>query len=78
MPLSKNEIDGLVRLLGLTEDTEINCEECLALVAGFVERELSGKPITEALRTVQQHLSVCSECREEYEALQRALKKIGN
>lgn len=78
MPLSKNEIDGLIRLLGLTEDAEINCEECLALVAEFVERELSGKPITEALRTVQQHLSVCSECREEYEALQRALKKMGD
>ena len=73
MPLSKEEIDGLLRLVGLTEDVEINCEQCLALVAEFAEQQLTGKSIHEGLKAVEQHLSVCAECRDEYEALHRTL-----
>lgn len=76
MPLSKEEIDNLLRLVSLTEETEINCEQCLALVAEFAQQQLAGKSIHEGLLTVQQHLDVCSECREEYEALQRTLTDI--
>lgn len=76
MPLSKQEIDGLMHLISLTKDDEINCEECLAQVAEFAERELAGKPIPEALSAVQHHLAVCAECHEEYEALQQALSGV--
>lgn len=76
MPLSKQEIDGLLRLIGLTQDQEINCEQCLSLVAEFADRELTGKSIPQGLKAVEHHLSVCAECREEYEALQRALKDM--
>ncbi len=78
MPLSKKELEGLLRLVGLTKDSEINCEQCLALVAEFAEHELAGKSVPEGLKAVEQHLSVCSECREEYEALQRALGDLNN
>lgn len=74
MPLSKKEIDELLRLIGLTRNNEINCEECLSLIAEFAELQLAGRPIAEALEAVEHHLSICAECREEYEALQRALK----
>ena len=74
MSLSKDEIDGLLRLIGLTRDDEIDCERCLALVAEFAERELAGQSIPAGLEAVAHHLSVCVECREEYEALLRALK----
>ena len=77
MPLSKEELDGLLRLVGLTEDAEINCEQCLALVAEFAEQRLTGKSIHEGLNAVEQHLEVCSECREEYEALRRTLDDMG-
>ena len=76
MPLSKEEIDGLLRLVGLTKDSEINCEQCLALVAEFAEQQLTGKSIHEGLRAVEQHLSVCAECRDEYEALRRTLDNM--
>ena len=76
MPLSKEEIDALLRLVGLTKDTEINCEQCLALVAEFAEQQLAGKSIHEGLKAVEQHLSVCAECRDEYEALRRTLDDI--
>jgi len=76
MTLSKKEIEGLMRLVGLTKDEEINCEQCLSLVAEFAERELAGKSIPEGLKAVEDHLSICGECREEYEALGRVLKGL--
>ena len=76
MPLSNKELEGLLRLVGLTNDKEINCEQCLALVAEFAEHKLAGKSVPEGLIMVEQHLSVCLECREEYEALQRALDEM--
>jgi uncharacterized protein with PIN domain len=76
MSLSKEQMDALVRLIGLTKEDEINCECCLERVAEFAERELAGKSIPESLEAVKQHLAVCGECREEYEALERALKEL--
>ena len=76
MPLSKEEIDDLLRLVSLTDDAELNCDQCLALVAEFAERRLAGKSISEGLRAVERHLDVCSECREEYEALMRVLEAV--
>ena len=74
MTLSKKEIEGLMRLVGLTKDEEINCEQCLSLVAEFAEQKLAGKSVSEGLQAVEHHLNVCPECREEYEALQQVLK----
>jgi len=76
MPLSKKQIDGLMRLVGLTKDGEINCEECLAAVAEFAELQLAGKSVPESLQAVEHHLSICDECREEYESLRRTLDGI--
>lgn len=73
MPLSKSELQELIRLVGLTNVEEMNCEQCLALVAEFAERELAGKSIPEGLQEIEQHLSICAECREEYQALERTL-----
>ena len=76
MSLSKKEIDGLIRLLGLTKDDEIDCDRFLSLVAEFAEQALAGKTIPKELKAVEHHLSICAECREEYEALQQALKDM--
>ncbi|MCG8585853.1 MAG: hypothetical protein MI757_14190 [Pirellulales bacterium] len=78
MALTKQEIDSLMRLVGQTGDVEINCEQCLALVAEFAERQLAGKSMTEKMKAVEHHLSICGECREEYEALLKALDEFGD
>ena len=76
MSLLKKEIDGLLRLIGLTRDDEIDCERCLALVAEFAERELAGRSVPAGLEAVAHHLSICAECREEFEALLQALEAV--
>ena len=76
MTLTKKQIHELVRLIGLTKDKEINCDQCLLLVAEFAEQELAGKSLSDGLKAVEHHLSICAECREEYHVLQRAMKKM--
>lgn len=76
MPLSDDQIRSLVRALGITREHEIDCGECLDLVAEYAERELAGRPIPDALETVRHHLTRCGECREEYEALFTALQRM--
>ena len=76
MSLSKEEITGLLRLIGLTRDEEIDCERCLARVAEFAARELAGRSVPAGLEAVAHHLSICAECCEEYEALLQALKAM--
>ena len=76
MSLSKEAIAELLRLIGLTRDEEIDCERCLALVAEFAERELAGRSVPAGLEAVTHHLSICTECCEEYQALLQALKAM--
>ena len=76
MPLSQQEIERLLQLIGRTAEDEITCEQCLELVAEFAERRMAGESIASSLLVVEQHLEVCDECREEYEALLRTLHDI--
>lgn len=76
MSLTREEIDNLLHLIGLTRDEEINCERCLSQIAEFAEQQLARKSISEGLAAVAHHLAVCCECREEYEALARVLEKL--
>ncbi|MGE5844676.1 MAG: hypothetical protein ACM32K_07215 [Syntrophaceae bacterium] len=76
MALKDDQIRTLVRALILTREHEIDCSECLDTVAEFAERELAGRPIPDALEAVRHHLTRCGECRDEYEALFTALKRM--
>lgn len=78
MSLSKREIDEAIRLAGLTRDDEIDCDQCLADIAEFTEARVAGRSLSEALLAIEQHLSVCGECREEYEALRAAIEEVGS
>lgn len=77
MKLTSNQIESLRKVLGLTKENELNCNECLEVVGEFAELQLTGAEIPEALRAVEFHLGLCLECREEYESLLKALKALG-
>ncbi len=76
MKLTPDQTGKLIEVIGVTRDREINCNECLDHVGEYAERELQGKPIAEALEAVGHHLTICLECREEYESLLSALKAL--
>jgi uncharacterized protein with PIN domain len=72
--LTNAQVGSIVKMLGLTRDREFNCSECLQHVSEFAECQLAGKPVSEVITSVEQHLALCPECREEYLALMKILK----
>ena len=77
MNISEEQIQALLKMLTLTKDEELNCDECLSSMAEFAENELAGKSVTEGLASIDAHLQLCGECREEYESLKSALQQGG-
>jgi uncharacterized protein with PIN domain len=78
MSYTTEQISGLMRLIGITRESEINCNECLDHVAEFAESELSGKAMPEVLDAVRHHLTLCPECKEEYEELLKAMRLMNS
>jgi hypothetical protein len=78
MKLTHDQIENLKSMLSVTRDQEINCTECLDHVGEFAELQLKGIPVTKALEVVEHHLTLCPECREEYEALLEAMEALKN
>ena len=72
--LTSEQVGSIVKMLGLTTDREFNCSECLQHVSEFAESQLAQQPVGEVIARVEQHLALCPECREEYEALMKILK----
>lgn len=59
----------LLRVVELTGEQEIDCSTCLALVPGYVDRELAGVDAVRQMPDLARHLALCGDCREEYEAV---------
>lgn len=66
------QLAELAKLLGDTADCEIDCAELLDRVAAYLEALKGRRVLAAPLKQVMQHLKICPECREEFEALIRA------
>jgi hypothetical protein len=64
----------LIKEIAETREVEIGCDECFEQVDRFVEMKLSGLDAAQAMPLVQEHLEICGECRDEFEALLMALR----
>lgn len=74
MPLEKQQIKKLLSWVLETRSEEIDCEQCLGDMAQFAEAELEGADLDEAMRRVEAHLRICTECTEEFELLLEVLR----
>jgi len=75
--MSKLDAQTLVKVLqaiAVTRPEEIDCSECHEEIDGFVEMLHAGKDPAEIKPLVQHHLEICECCREEFEALIKALE----
>ncbi len=73
MTISSQQVDALLTMLAFTKDKEENCDGCLIKMAEFAENSLAGKSIPDGLRSIDEHLKICGECREEFETLKVVL-----
>lgn len=74
--LDPDMLKEMARGIMSTRPDEIGCDECFAEMDQFVELTLAGRNAAEAMPLVQDHLSRCGNCREEYEALLAALRAV--
>ena len=74
--LGPRQIEQLLDKVARTLPEELTCDECLAELDRFAEMTLLGQPAEKAMPLVAQHLAMCRDCREEFEALLRALRAM--
>ena len=76
MALRPEQAKALFEMVLGTRDQEMTCDACVADLAEFVEVQLTGKPLGDALQAVQEHLERCHDCTDEYQVLRQALEAL--
>lgn len=64
----------VLRMAQMTDETELSCDEVLALLDQYAERSVRGEDVARLMPLVQRHLERCGDCMEEYQALLRILR----
>lgn len=72
--LTSDQLRMLSEALLHTHPRELTCDEWVDHVAGYMEAKLAGQSLPASAELVEQHISLCPECREEYNALLTALE----
>lgn len=72
--LSDELLKRLISSLEHTNHQEFTCDEVFALVDEYAEAELRGEDVAHLKPLLRRHLDLCSECKEEYQALLRVLE----
>ncbi|MDD2921445.1 MAG: hypothetical protein PHQ36_04095 [Anaerolineales bacterium] len=63
-----------LRVLENVRSEEMSCSEMYAHLDEFVEREVKSKDAKKIMPLIQEHIDMCPECGDEYEALLDVLK----
>jgi hypothetical protein len=59
----------ILGMLEKTQEEEMTCDDVFALLDQFTEMAAHGEDVSSLMPMVKQHLDLCGDCREEYEAL---------
>jgi hypothetical protein len=73
----KSALEKLLRIVGYTQDVELSCDEVEKMLDQFAELAQRGEDVKEIMPLVKNHVDLCPECREEFEALMRILQHTG-
>ena len=77
MTFTRADLLKLLQLIDVTAADEIDCTEFMHRVAGYIERLGPEGTPPSGYEDVVQHLRVCPECLEEFEALQGVVLSSG-
>jgi hypothetical protein len=73
--LSNEAVLKFLRVLESVREEDASCDEVYAKIDQYVEEEVDQKDAAQLMPLVREHLDLCSECCEEYEALLDILEK---
>lgn len=74
LPSSPEMAVEMARRLAQTRPQEYSCADVYQLLDQFAEAQLRGENVAHLMPLVHQHLEMCRDCRQEYEALLRILE----
>ncbi len=66
---------GFLRVLEDVRLEEIQCDEVFARLDEYVEKQVHGQDAAVLMPLLREHLDICSDCCEEYEALLTVLEQ---
>lgn len=66
---------GFLRVLENVRREELSCEEIYSKLDEYVECEIDSKDAAHVMPLIREHLDICHECCEEYEALLDVVEK---
>jgi hypothetical protein len=64
-----------LHVLESVREEDASCDEVYARIDEYVDREVDKKDAAQLMPLIREHLDICSECCEEYEALLDILEK---
>lgn len=73
--LSNETVLKFLHILESVHEEEASCDEVYAKIDEYVEKEIDKKDAAQLMPLIREHLDLCSECCEEYEALLDILEK---
>jgi hypothetical protein len=73
--LAPEAVLGFLRVLENLEKEEISCNELYVKLDEYVEREVDKKDAAELMPLMREHLDICPDCCEEYEALLHVIEE---
>jgi len=74
--LSDDMIEQLIRSLMDAEADELTCNEVYELLDQYAESHLRGEDAEKLMPLLKEHLDVCHECCDEYDALLDAVEGL--
>ena len=73
--LPSEAVLGFLHVLESVREEEVPCDEVFFRIDEYVEREVDKKDAAQLMPLVREHLDLCPECCEEYDALLDILEK---
>jgi hypothetical protein len=73
-PQAREALQIMLRKIGQTQEVELTCGEIFDLLDQYTEMVVNGEDVTQLMPLVKQHLDMCPDCREEFEALMKVLQ----
>ena len=73
--LPQETVLGIIRVLDTMPEEGLTCDDLYVKLDEYVEREVDKKDAAQIMPIIREHLDVCPECCEEYEALLEVLNK---
>jgi hypothetical protein len=73
--LPDDVVQGFVRVLEEVRIEDMPCSQVFAMLDEYVEREVHGEAAAQIMPLLREHLDICPDCCEEYEALLSAMEQ---